>query len=953
MQVKLYNDLNSVKIPGLKKFKSAIENDNFTQADVKKIGDNLYRVRLNRNDRLLFAIHSFNDEVFCLVLEYLPNHAYEKSRFLHRGAVIDETKIPTIQSLSEISPQPVTYINPQSERFYILDKVISFDDEQQLIYDQTTPLVIVGSAGSGKTAITLEKMKHAIGDVLYISLSPFLVQSAQNLYYARGYENENQNIDFLSFREFLESIQVPAEKEITLKDFEHWFNRQKSDKALRDPHKLFEEFRGVITAPVSNDAWLSRKQYLSLGVKQSIFPEEQRSSVYDLFERYMTFLRDNKFFDPNILSHQYLQKAEVKYDFIVIDEIQDITNIQLYLILKTLRDAGDFLLCGDANQIVHPNFFSWSNLKSLFFEKRELVGHGETMRILHANYRNSPLVTEVANQILKLKHARFGSIDRESNYLVNSKSGQTGTLQLLEDSPQVKRDLDDKTAKSTRFAVLVMHPAQKSQAREWFNTPLVFSIQEAKGLEYENIILFNFVSDEAAAFKEICRNVSADQLNSSSLDYKRVKDKTDKSLEVYKFFINALYVAVTRAVKNIYIIESEQQHPAIKLLQLERFAGGLSLDKQTSSLDEWQREARQLELQGKQEQADAIRGNVLQQKQVPWPVLNKARFAELRDKIDTSPNKKQQLQALEYALLHDHHPTLMDLRLSDFKPALKPTENVLKQLFRNHFMIYDLKNPGAVLKETDKYGLDFKTPFNLTPLMVAAKLGNINLVKALCERGADPTIVANNGATAFHMALAAALRDPKYAQQKLGHIYDLLQPGSLSVQVSGRLIKLDSHLMGLFLLHVMIAMHFNHLAKTMPKGELFTAKDLADILSTLPDSVLPQKRKKQSYISGVLSQNEITRKHKYNRKLFYRYKRGHYMFNPMLKLKMQNDWVPILKLLPLEDIGPDASFDHRSGKYSQYASHWLDIALKNLEIVKLNINDDIEMMQQSESAAAV
>ena len=953
MQVRLYNNLHSVKIPGLKKFKAAIESDNFAQADVKKIGDNLYRARLNRNDRLLFAIHSYQDESFCLVLEYLSNHAYEKSRFLHRGVSIDESKIPTISSASEVSPQPLTYMNPQSDHFYILDKVISFDDEQQLIYDQTPPLVIVGSAGSGKTALTLEKMKHAIGDILYVSLSSFLVQSAQQLYYARDYQNKDQNIDFLSFREFLESIQVPAEKEVTLKDFEHWFNRQKSNKKQLDPHKLFEEFRGVITGPVSDDAWLSREQYLALGVKQSIFSEEQRASVYDLFERYIAFLREQGFFDPNILSHRYLQQTEAKYDFIVIDEIQDITNIQLYLILKTLREAGDFLLCGDANQIVHPNFFSWSKLKSLFFENRDLVGHGETMRVLHANYRNSPLVTEVANQILKLKHARFGSIDRESNYLVSSMSRQAGTLQLLTDTEKVKQDLNDKTAKSTRFAVLVMHPAQKPLARQWFNTPLVFSIQEAKGLEYENIILLNFVSDESAAFNEICRNVTSEQLKTSHLDYKRVKDKTDKSLEVFKFFINALYVAVTRAVKNIYIIESEQQHPAISLLQLERFAGGLSLDKQTSSQDEWQREARQLELQGKQEQADAIRTNVLQQKQVPWPVLDKARFAELYAQLGNSKNKKQQLQALEYALLHDHYPTLTLLNKNHFKPAKQPLDKALKQVFRSHFMTYDLKNPSAVLRDTDKYGLDFKTPFNLTPLMVASKLGNVKLVQALVERGADPSIVADNGATAFHMALGAALNDDKYARQKFSQIYDLLLPSSLSVQVSGRLIKLDNHLMGLFLLHVMIAQYFKHMAHNIDHCDLFTAKNLAEILSVLPDSVLPERRKKQSYISGVLSQNEVTRDHKYNRKLFYRYRRGHYMFNPLLKLKIQNDWVPITELLPLEDIGQYENPKYSGGEYQYFADDWRKIREKNLEWIKADIRHAMALLSDEQANKVV
>jgi predicted ribonuclease YlaK len=45
-------------------------------------------------------------------------------------------------------------------------------------------------------------------------------------------------------------------------------------------------------------------------------------------------------------------------DFIVIDEVQDLTNAQLGLVLATLNKPGHFVLCGDSNQIVHPNFFS-------------------------------------------------------------------------------------------------------------------------------------------------------------------------------------------------------------------------------------------------------------------------------------------------------------------------------------------------------------------------------------------------------------------------------------------------------------------------------------------------------------------------------------------------------------------------------------------------------------------
>ena len=74
-----------------------------------------------------------------------------------------------------------------------------------------------------------------------------------------------------------------------------------------------------------------------------------------------------KLYDINLVSHDYLNKSAPEYDFIIIDEIQDFTNIQLMLILKSLKMANQFILCGDSNQIVHPNFFSWSKIKTLFY----------------------------------------------------------------------------------------------------------------------------------------------------------------------------------------------------------------------------------------------------------------------------------------------------------------------------------------------------------------------------------------------------------------------------------------------------------------------------------------------------------------------------------------------------------------------------------------------------------
>ncbi len=138
---------------------------------------------------------------------------------------------------------------------------------------------------------------------------------------------------------------------------------------LKDAHQLFEEFKGVITGPTGDTPYLGRDEYLGLGIKQSIFSPDERARVYDLFIKCLEAMNKQGYYDANILSHEYLTKVEPRYDFVVMDEVQDLTNIQLQLILKSLRDPSGFILCGDSNQIVHPNFFSWSKIKSFFYRQ--------------------------------------------------------------------------------------------------------------------------------------------------------------------------------------------------------------------------------------------------------------------------------------------------------------------------------------------------------------------------------------------------------------------------------------------------------------------------------------------------------------------------------------------------------------------------------------------------------
>ncbi|MDX2303361.1 MAG: 3'-5' exonuclease [Microscillaceae bacterium] len=901
MEILIYNELDYSKVK--KQFNKVLDflkAGDFKSADVKKmVNTGFYRAKLDDTNRLLFKYTQIEGKKYLLLMEVILNHAYEKSRFLN-GVQLDENKLQRIdheKMLDEADAAPVSYVNPRQKHFHILDKILSFDTIQEEVFQLPSPLIIIGSAGSGKTALTLEKMKTLPGKILYTTLSAFLVENSHNLYYALGYENEKQEVDFMSFNEFLSSIEVPQGKEIDYRAFEQWIWRFKQSHKIKDAYKVYEEFKGVITGAIVDKPHLSKEDYLNLGVKQSIFLDAERPAIYDLFTRYVDFLNEGAYYDSNMLAHQYLSKVKKQYDFIVIDEVQDITNIQLYLILNTLLYPGNFILCGDSNQIVHPNFFSWSNIKSLFY-KQDLQGN--IIRVLATNYRNTPEVTQIANQLLLVKNARFGSIDKESTYLVKSNSKHKGEVKFYENKPKVKQDLNQRTRRSAKFAVVVMRNEEKDEARKFFESPLLFSIHEVKGLEYENVILYNIISNYEKEFRELTVGVRKEDLKTDNIEYARSKDKSDKSLDEYKFYVNSLYVAMTRAVKNLYVIEAQKKHALLDLLELTNFSEQVEFKEQNSSAEEWQREAHRLEMQGKTEQAQSIRQQILQIQPVPWEVTTREEYEELV-KQALNPdnfNKKAKDRLFEFDLFYGNYSRFPELSALKYRPADKgrwEKEGLGK--IKRKYTLYTQDNLKQLLPLIQKYGLDFRDEFNLTPFMLAVIYGAEQILHHLIENGAKTDLVDNFGRTALQILLSKAKEDTK-TKHILNRFYVSLKSESIKVKIDNKLVKIDSHQAEYLMLNFMVAVYQIHKTnykivfdKERRKHPLYESADFLKFFEGLTHQVLPEYRMKRTYITSILAKNEINSTNAYSKKLFLRARQGMYMLNPSLELWIEEKWI--------------------------------------------------------------
>ena len=929
MNILYYSDINysSVK-KQFQKVVGFLENDDFDSAEIKKLTNfGLYRAKLDYENRLLFKFAKYNNKTYLLLLEVIYKHEYEKSRFL-RGAKIDENKLIALKSKNDVPDEEkvsLNYINPKSNRFHLLNKIVSFDDVQKKLFSVKPPVVIIGSAGSGKTILTLEKIKALKGNILYITLSPFLVENSSKIYYAENYFNEKQNVDFLSFIEYLETYKVMVGKPLGFKTFDKWLHPRKKTLGIKESYKLFEEFRGVLTGLDITKDFLSREDYYKLGVKQSIFLGNERAKVYDSFLKYLDFIRENDFYDLNMVAFRWLQNIKPRYDFIVIDEVQDFTNIQLFAILKSLKTAENFILCGDANQIVHPNFFSWSNVKTMFYKHN--IADSE-IKVLRTNYRNSVDITTIANKLLMIKNNRFGSIDKESTYLINALKENKGAVNFYNQSPKMWKQLNDKTVRSTKYAVIVMSEDEKIKAKSIFKTPLLFSIHEAKGLEYENIILLNFISNYSREFNRIAEGISRKNLENEQLVFSRGKDKSDKSLDAYKFYINSLYVGITRAIKNLFILETQNKHNLLTLLDLVEAKENIRIKEEISSLDDWKEEARKLELQGKKEQSDEIKKTILELQKPDWKPITPNNVDELKAKaLDPKNfNKKAKDMLFAYALLFNDNDSIEKLAILKYRKAEKP-DFERSSIVRKYYSDYNSDNVKSIEQKIKKYGVDYRDRFNLTPLLSAVEAGSIKILDFLLNQNAVTDVLDNAGRSPLRIALNKAYFS-KLNTAHLGDFYTRLLTENIKIRINNKMIKIHNRKMEYFLLHFFITLQDSIINDMHRRQHILTgvtAMDIQKIVSNYPETVLPDYRKKRTYISSMLAKNEVDSANMYNRSLFIRTQRGFYCLNPDISLLADGEWKNIYDLTGLK----------KRKKLTMEEQHklYLQIAIDNIKLI--------------------
>ncbi len=320
---------------------------------------------------------------------------------------------------------------------------LKLSSEQKELLNMPLPLLIAGTAGSGKTTILIYKLKtNPEIKKLYITSSKDLCIEGKKLFteLVNGDDNEEvykQNTEFKTFNEFLQefkkdSIDLLMTKDRFISEYMKYGRGSELYKRF-PPLMIWEEIRGTWKSEAfSSERELSQVDYIKLKEEQSPNFKDRRKDAYKIFLWYEKFLKDNFIVDEMDLIYQYLNSDNKrKYSIVACDEVQDLTNLHLKLIYSLVdNNAKHVLIAGDDHQIVNHSGFRWENITTSLYNDFQLKIKVKT---LNKNFRNTGRIVKLANSVNKLQEKYT-----EYRYRVN-----TAGIKLSGDMPKLCENIDE------------------------------------------------------------------------------------------------------------------------------------------------------------------------------------------------------------------------------------------------------------------------------------------------------------------------------------------------------------------------------------------------------------------------------------------------------------------------------------------------------------------------------
>ncbi|KAI3854721.1 hypothetical protein MKW92_008051 [Papaver armeniacum] len=353
--------------------------------------------------------------------------------------------------------------------------------------------------------------------------------------------------------------------------------------------EIMSHIKGGLTAGRVPNGKLSRGDYLLLSEgRVSTLNKDLREMIYDIFldyEKKKLLNGEFDFADLVMNLHQRLRKGIYRgdqMDFVYVDEVQDLTMRQAALFKYMCQnfEAG-FAFSGDTAQTIARGIdFRFQDIRSLFYN--EFISEprsdfkGKAQEKVHysvsdyfqlsQNFRTHAGILKLSQSIIELLYHFFPlSID----------SLRPENSHIYGEAPVILESVNDENAIVTIFGnsgstgssfigfgaeqvILVRNDSVKKEVSDQIgNQALVLTLVECKGLEFQDVLLYNFFG--TSPLKNQWRVIYGHMEELGLLrcaEHKSFPSFCSAKHKILCSELKQLYVALTRARQRLWIYEN-------------------------------------------------------------------------------------------------------------------------------------------------------------------------------------------------------------------------------------------------------------------------------------------------------------------------------------------------------------------------------------------------------------
>ena len=434
--------------------------------------------------------------------------------------------------------------------------------QRQLVErDYAGPARVSGSAGTGKTIVALHRAVHlARADresrVLLTTFSETLANALRSrLRLLIGNEPK-----------IAERLEVQSLGTIGRRLYEVHFGRvnvattEHIQQLLREAsagvpdqkfsqHFLWTEWSSVVDA-WQLETWDDYRDVKRLGRKTRL-PEKQRATLWTIFEEVKAALQsENLITEAALFTRLAAKMAQLPrqtFDFVVVDEAQDISIAQLRFLASLGGGRPNSLFFGgDLGQRIFQQPFSWKELGV------DIRGRSTRLRI---NYRTSHQIRNQADRLLDPELSDVDGITEERSGTISVFNGVPPTISL-HDSEEDEKEfvagwLSGRLLEGLRpheIAIFVRSPAEIPRARaaaERADVPFVI-LDDRMETRHDRLSIMTMHLAKGLEFRAVVVMACDDEILPLQERIESVTDESDLD-DVYQTERHLLYVACTRA----------------------------------------------------------------------------------------------------------------------------------------------------------------------------------------------------------------------------------------------------------------------------------------------------------------------------------------------------------------------------------------------------------------------